>query len=494
MDYDCVVYGAGPVGASVALGLQQRGYKVIMYEKRSEAQVITDAGRSINLALSTRGRALLNEVGIYDHLRKTLVPMVMRRFADGSTERYREPLQSINRNLLTIELINAAVNAGVTVIYDYGYEKENLNEETGEVTLQPSGKVIKPRVIIGCDGVHGKVSKIINPNEPARSSRASEWGYYELTIPPEHTSHMDSSSFENFYIWSGKDERKTEFFVGLPNEDKSITMTLFGLVDDVKGREKDANSMVEYLGKYFDDNLDKRCTGIEEAITGGFSPIWLNEHEKIASEIGNTGTFVFLFGDAALGMEQFLGLAVNAGFEGAHRFLENFSRINLSQSQSQSEETLDFWRAQVKARNLLNPGIKALQHAAHLNAASMRDGCDTALGKAIRDVAEKKFGNTDIMKSGFESTHDWWSYCEIPLKVTESLVDWQDVIVEAAKATILSQRGLPDDCPNPSAELSEAEKTMVETMIQGKLETLFADRSRFIQEHADKVDSFFKGE
>ena len=107
-EYDAVVYGAGPVGAAVALGLRQRGHKVIVFEKRSEAEVITDAGRSINLALSTRGRALLKEIGVYEHLKKTLVPMVMRRFADGSTEPYREPLQSINRNLLTVELIRAA--------------------------------------------------------------------------------------------------------------------------------------------------------------------------------------------------------------------------------------------------------------------------------------------------------------------------------------------------------------------------------------------------
>ena len=92
-EYDVVVYGAGPVGAAVALGLQQRGHRVCVREKRSEQQVIGDAGKSINLSLSTRGRALLVEIGVYPDLESSLVPMVCRRFPDGSFEKYREPLQ-----------------------------------------------------------------------------------------------------------------------------------------------------------------------------------------------------------------------------------------------------------------------------------------------------------------------------------------------------------------------------------------------------------------
>ena len=88
-DFDALVYGAGPVGAAVALGLQQRGYRVCVREKRTENQVVIDAGKSINLSLSTRGRALLTEIGAWADLESTLIPMVSRRFTDGSVERYR---------------------------------------------------------------------------------------------------------------------------------------------------------------------------------------------------------------------------------------------------------------------------------------------------------------------------------------------------------------------------------------------------------------------
>ena len=135
---------------------------------------------------------MLTEIGAYDDLKSTLIPMVSRRFSNGSTERYREPLLSINRNLLTIKLIRAAEAAGVKFEYGTGYAPGDVDVATGSVRLG-EGLHCKPRVIVGCDGVHGKVSKIINPTEAERSSRASEWGYYELNLPGKRGCEQQSS-------------------------------------------------------------------------------------------------------------------------------------------------------------------------------------------------------------------------------------------------------------------------------------------------------------
>ena len=96
-DFDAVVYGAGPVGAAVALGLQQRGHRVVVLEKRTEYQVIGDAGKSINLSLSTRGNALMKQLGVYDGLLSTLVPMVSRIFAGACI---RAPLRLLSPPLV----------------------------------------------------------------------------------------------------------------------------------------------------------------------------------------------------------------------------------------------------------------------------------------------------------------------------------------------------------------------------------------------------------
>ena len=93
----------------------------------------------------------------------------------------------------------------------------------------------------------------------------------------------------------------------------------------------------QYLAEAYEGGLDALVTGVDEAVAGGFQRIWLNDHEELAGELGSSGRFVFLFGDAALGMEQFLGLAVNLGLEGAHRgFLEHWARAG--------EKGDAFWR------------------------------------------------------------------------------------------------------------------------------------------------------
>ena len=56
--------GAGLTGPLLALGLVERGFRVDIYERRPDMrQVRISAGRSINLALSTRGIHALTKAG-----------------------------------------------------------------------------------------------------------------------------------------------------------------------------------------------------------------------------------------------------------------------------------------------------------------------------------------------------------------------------------------------------------------------------------------------
>ncbi len=70
------IIGAGPVGALTALYLAQRGYQVEVFEKRADMRSCDiSAGRSINLALSSRGIHALKEVGVMDKIDTMLIPM-----------------------------------------------------------------------------------------------------------------------------------------------------------------------------------------------------------------------------------------------------------------------------------------------------------------------------------------------------------------------------------------------------------------------------------
>lgn len=70
------VIGGGLVGCVAALQLAKKGYHVDVYESRSDirqAEVVT--GRSINLALSARGRKALAEVLLEDKILEDALPM-----------------------------------------------------------------------------------------------------------------------------------------------------------------------------------------------------------------------------------------------------------------------------------------------------------------------------------------------------------------------------------------------------------------------------------
>ncbi|HNM13120.1 MAG TPA: NAD(P)-binding protein, partial [bacterium] len=76
MGNNITIVGAGLAGSLLSVYLAKRGYTVDLYERRPDMrQVKISAGRSINLALSTRGIHALKEVGLFDEISKILIPM-----------------------------------------------------------------------------------------------------------------------------------------------------------------------------------------------------------------------------------------------------------------------------------------------------------------------------------------------------------------------------------------------------------------------------------
>src|SRR5579872_1839432 len=68
--------GAGLNGPLLALGLVERGYQVEIYERRPDMRrVRMSAGRSINLALSTRGIHALTLANLWKQMQSIIIPM-----------------------------------------------------------------------------------------------------------------------------------------------------------------------------------------------------------------------------------------------------------------------------------------------------------------------------------------------------------------------------------------------------------------------------------
>src|SRR5918912_413482 len=112
-----VLIGSGLAGGLLAAYLGRRGHEVELYERRAdprEGNIV--GGRSINLALSTRGIYALEQLGIAEEVLQHAIPMRGRMIHDKSGDLHfapydvdpRKHINSIGRAALNITVIEAA--------------------------------------------------------------------------------------------------------------------------------------------------------------------------------------------------------------------------------------------------------------------------------------------------------------------------------------------------------------------------------------------------
>lgn len=193
--------GAGLNGPLLAILLRKRGFAVDIYERRPDMRRVSmSAGRSINLAISTRGIYALQQAGLWERMRDIIIPMkgrIMHSVAGELTfqpygKNEKEVINSISRAELNIALMDAAEEHGATIHFNQrcvGYDLKTgairvRNEETGEETAREVG------VVIGCDGsasaIRGEMLKLSRFNF---SQQHLDYGYKELTIPAGPTGN-----------------------------------------------------------------------------------------------------------------------------------------------------------------------------------------------------------------------------------------------------------------------------------------------------------------
>src|SRR5580658_10777851 len=79
--------GAGLTGPLLAISLAQRGFPVQIFERRPDMRrTRASAGRSINLAVSTRGIHALRGAGLWDLMSRIIIPMKGRMMHSLSGE------------------------------------------------------------------------------------------------------------------------------------------------------------------------------------------------------------------------------------------------------------------------------------------------------------------------------------------------------------------------------------------------------------------------
>jgi kynurenine 3-monooxygenase len=323
--------GSGLTGPLLAISLQQRGFPVHLYERRPDMRrVHMSAGRSINLALSTRGIHALHQAGLWDEIQKIIIPMrgrMMHSVAGELTfmpygKDETEVINSVSRADLNIALMNAAEGRGVSIHFnerctgfDLGSGAIHLrNEETGaESTLSTD-------VVIATDGAGSAVrNEMLKLQRFNFSQQYLDYGYKELTIPPGPDGrHVFETGA--LHIWP----RGTFMLIALPNIDGTFGCILFlPFEGETSFAALDNESkLLWFFEAQFPDALKLMPNLTENFFTNPTGAM-----VTIKCSPWHVDGKALLLGDAAHAIVPFFGQGMNCAFEDSTYFLELLDRI-----------------------------------------------------------------------------------------------------------------------------------------------------------------------
>jgi len=136
------IVGGGLVGSLLACYMQKKGLNVNVYESRGDMRSVGYiGGRSINLALSTRGWTALEKVGLTQEIEAISIPMYGRVIhqKDGSTDyqpygKENEAIYSVSRGELNKRLVELADNFD-NVKFHFNQFCQNVDLQKGEATF-----------------------------------------------------------------------------------------------------------------------------------------------------------------------------------------------------------------------------------------------------------------------------------------------------------------------------------------------------------------------
>ncbi|QYR22426.1 FAD-dependent monooxygenase [Paenibacillus sp. sptzw28] len=168
-----LIIGCGIAGPAAALFLKRAGIDSVIYEEDKH----TDDYAGLFLNLARNGMHVLRELGLDERVRQEGIALHMMKMISGKGKLLGNVGQlsgepqgyTIKRGILHKVLREEALRQGVSI--EYGRKLKGIEtNEPGRVKASfEDGTVVSGNFLVGCDGLHSRVRRIVMPTAPAPS-------------------------------------------------------------------------------------------------------------------------------------------------------------------------------------------------------------------------------------------------------------------------------------------------------------------------------------
>jgi kynurenine 3-monooxygenase len=451
-----LIVGAGLSGSLLAIYLARLGYKVRLYERRSDPRAAGySGGRSINLALSARGIWGLQGVGLEREILQHALPMRGRMMHSTSGQLAFQPyskdttdaINSISRGGLNVALLHAAAReANVELVFSHRCLDVDLDKPAAvfqdesaidAASFGPAGPppgtcpvvTVEADLIIGADGAFSPVRARLQKTDRFEYSQDYlEHGYKELHIPSAADLKIDTAKHDGWaldrnalHIWP----RGGAMMIALPNPDKTFTCTLFWPFSGPHGfdRLKTADEVNRFFREQYPDAVPLMPTLAEDFLRNPTSSlVTVRCWPWVHLTRGNDKAVVVL-GDAAHAIVPFYGQGMNCAFEDVRVLAELLSQHggNLA-------------RALPEFQSLRKPNADAIADMALENFVEMRDKVGSKLF-----LWRKKLEHTlhDLFPRSMVPRYNLISFSTVPYVAARQQGERVDMLIRLGLAAVL---------------------------------------------------------
>jgi kynurenine 3-monooxygenase len=316
-----IVVGAGPAGALLAIYLAEQGHQVKLCESRPDLRSVDiSSGRSINLALATRGLATLQDIGVTDQVEKITIPMrgrMVHTNGEAALQPYGlndwEVIHSVSRGDLNAILLDRAEATGrVELVFSQRCRSVDFEAKTLTFTDGDDGDreyEIPFGVVFGSDGVNSVVRRsMLEFSGGTFTEEPLDHGYKEISINPKAGGgfQIDPNAL---HIWP----RGEFMLIALANPEGDFTVTLFmplfGERDSFEALQTEEN-VLEFFDYHFAEFMP-----LVPDLTEQFFENPTGDLGTLRTAGWSHGAGGVLVGDAAYSIVPFHGQGMNLAME-----------------------------------------------------------------------------------------------------------------------------------------------------------------------------------